>query len=170
MEIAALVIASVLLLLGGFCTFLPMMPGPLLSWFGLLVCHVLWPEGPVGVLTLAGAMLLVLLAKAVDFVAGFLGARRHGASWAGAWGALVGGLVFSALGLFTGVGIVVCALLGPAVGAVAGEWLFGRAWREALKAGWGTFVGFAFSVLFNLFVCGVMLAVFGIQIAVFLLR
>ncbi len=170
MEIAALVTASVLLLFGGFCTVLPMLPGPLLAWSGLLMCSLLWPEGPVGIVTLVAALLLVILAKAVDLVAGVWGARRFGASWAGAWGALAGGLVFTVVGVLTGAGVVLFALLGPAFGAVLGEWLFGRAWREALKAGWGTFVGFAFSVLFNLFVCGVMLAVFALQVALFLVR
>ena len=31
-------------------------------------------------------------------------------------------------------------------------------------------IGLAFSVLFNIFVCGVMLAVFALQVALFLVR
>ncbi len=170
MEIAALIFSSMLLLLGGFLTFIPMTPGPLIAWSGLLVCHLLWPEGPVGTMTLLLGLFLVALAKAVDFFAGVWGARRYGASWAGAWGALVGGLVFTALGLLTGVGLLAGALMGPALGAILAEMLFGRTWREAMKSGWGTFVGFAVSVLFSLMVCGVLLAVFSLQLLVFLMN
>lgn len=164
MEIAVTLATFVILLAGSVATFLPMAPGPLIAWLGLLLCHGLWPDGPVGTATLIFGLALVAVAKGFDFLAGLWGARRFGASWAGAWGALAGGLFFSLVGFFTGFGVVLGALFGPALGAFLAEWFFGKTWREALRAGWGTFFGFVCALLFNLFVCGVMLAIFAVSV------
>ena len=85
--------------------------------------------------------LLALVAVAVDYAAAALGAKRFGGTWWGVGGAVAGLIV----GMFFGfVGIVV----GPLVGAVALE-LVGarRKTEEALKAGFGTFVGFVLGTM-----------------------
>jgi uncharacterized protein YqgC (DUF456 family) len=160
MEIALVFVTLTLIFVGMFGVFLPMVPGPLVAWLALLGCHAAWPEGPVGTPTLIFTLVLVAVAKGFDLLASLWGARWYGASWAGAWGALIGGLVFTLLGFLTGVGVVIGAIFGPALGAFLAEWLFGKTWREAMRAGWGTFMGFVASIVFNLFVCGVMLALF----------
>lgn len=170
MEIAAVILTTALIFVGMIGVFLPMVPGPLVAWLALFGCHAAWPEGPVGVPTLIFALALVVVAKGFDLLASLWGARWYGASWAGAWGALAGGLVFTALGLLTGFGVVLGALFGPALGAFLAEWFFGKTWKQAMRAGWGTFVGFVASVFFNLFVCGVMLAVFAVQCVAELLK
>ena len=78
--------------------------------------------------------LLVGVSFAVDALATVFGARRVGASRL----ALAGAFVGSILGLFLGLpGLV----LGPFVGAFAGEWLARRDLAGAGRVGVGTWLG-----------------------------
>lgn len=77
------------------------------------------------------------------------GARRFGASRAGAWGALVGGVVGA---FFLPVGLV----LGPLLGALVGEVLAGRPPGEAVRAGLGGAAGALLGTGLN-FVLGVVI-------------
>lgn len=160
MEIVAIALAALLLLLGSAWVFLPFVSGPLLAWCGLLACHLIWPHGPVGAATLVFCGVLVVVAKAVDWLASIWTTRRFGGSWAGALGAPLGGLLFTAVGLLAGFGAVLGALFGPVVGAVLGELLAGKESRAALRAGAGAFLGYFAAAVFSLVVCGIMGAVF----------
>lgn len=134
-------IQGLLWLAAGACVFiglvglvLPAIPGPPILFIGLWLAA--WAEDyvHVGGITLGVLAVLMVLAVALDFVAGALGAKRFGASrWA------VGGAVLGALfGLFFGlIGI----LLGPFVGAVVGELMSGRALDAASRAGIGATIG-----------------------------
>ena len=88
---------------------------------------------------LAGA----LLAEAAEAFAGIAGARRYGSGALGIAASIVGGIAGAILGAPVGFGLgsIPGALLGAFVGAVAAEFIGGRSSGEALKAGWGTFVG-----------------------------
>ncbi len=115
--------------------FLPVLPGVPLAAVGALLAAWLTGFDALGVTPLLVVAGLTLLALLVDYVAGLIGARRFGASRAGVWGSVVGAL----LGLFLlpPFGF----LIGALAGAVGGELLSGRAPREALRAGFGVFVG-----------------------------
>lgn len=160
MEIAAVVVALVLLLAGSVWVFLPFVSGPMLSWGGLLACHLMWPQGPVGVPTLIFCGVVAVASKVFDWLASAWSARRFGASAAGAIGALVGGVVAVIAGLLTGYGLVLGALLGPALGAMAGELLAGREAHAAMRAGLGASLGFFAAMVVSLAACGLMAAVF----------
>lgn len=136
MDILFLIIAWVLVVMGGAGIFVPMVPGVPLLWVALLI--LAWVSdftvlsGTVIVIT----GVLMLIAQGVDYVAGTLGAKAMGATTRGTMGAFVGVIV----GLFTlgPVGIIV----GPFVGALFAELMAGRTERQALRAGMGTLVGF----------------------------
>jgi hypothetical protein len=51
-------------------------------------------------------------------------------------------------------------ILGPFVGAAAGELLRGRSCREALRSGWGTFIGFLVGSVVKIAVGVVMIGTF----------
>jgi hypothetical protein len=107
-------LAALMALVGVAGTVLPVLPGTLLVLAGLFVGA--WIDGftLVSAWTMAAIAALALLAVAIDFVAGLLGAQRAGASrWA-----LIGAALGTVLGLFMGL---VGVLFMPFVGAVAGE-------------------------------------------------
>ena len=112
----------------------PALPGPVLIFLGLLAAA--WAEDfeYVGAYTLIVLALLAALAYALDFVAGAFGARKYGASTGAAIGALVGALV----GIFFGLPGL---FLGPFFGAVVGQLCVAPELRQAVRAGWGAWIG-----------------------------
>ncbi len=121
---------------GVLLTVLPVFPGQLLVFGGVAVFQLWRPESGPGMTFLLIALGLTLLTLLLDVVLSVLGARRYGASWKGAVGALVGGLV----GIFLPPPLF-WIFVGPVVGAILGEMAGGRALRDAGRAGWGTFLG-----------------------------
>jgi len=116
-------------------TVLPVLPGPALI-FGAAVIHriMLGPQKGLGWPGLLVLLFLCLTTIAIDFLGGWLGARRFGATPWGAWGAIIGALV----GLFFGLpGLFV----GPLIGAFAGELIGGKRLVDAGLAGWGALLG-----------------------------
>ncbi len=128
-------VLSMLLLAVGFLgVWLPAIPGLPLMALGAFVHRLLVP----GVLfwwTVAVFAAVAALGFVVDFAATALSSRRAGATRAGVWGALVGGLV----GLFFGLPGL---LLGPVVGAALGEFVLARRGpTDAIKSGVGAGLG-----------------------------
>ncbi len=145
-----LIILGIILLLGGLVgCILPVLPGPPISFVGLLL---LWwardgQADSFGWITLAVLGVLTIVVTVIDLVVPVWGAKRYGASKSGIWlsvlGMLVGMVVFPPFGM----------LIGAFVGALAGELLVGKTEGEATKAAWGVFVGTMAGVGLKLAVC-----------------
>ena len=129
-----LLLGGVLVLVGLAGTILPALPGTPLVFVGLLVAA--WAEGfeKVGWITLTILALLMILSFVIEIMATSMGAKRVGASWKAMLGAAVGTIV----GLFFGIPGL---LLGPFVGAVLGEYIALRDWKQAGKIGFGAWLG-----------------------------
>ena len=152
-------ILAALLVVAGFAgVVLPVLPGAPLVFAGLVVAA--WAENfqYVGVWTLVVIGVLMGLTYVVDFVAGIAGVKRVGASKWAVWGAAIGTVV----GVFFGIPGI---LLGPFVGAVAGE-LFARrslekqSLAQAGRAGVGAWIGFIIGTLGKLAILCTMVGVF----------
>ena len=155
-ELLWFALAALLVVLGIVGLLLPVLPGTPLLLAGLVLAA--WTEGFAhvgwGTLALLGA--IAFLGYFIDFAAGAFGAKRFGASRAGIAGAAVGALV----GLFFGLPGV---LLGPFVGAVAGELLVARRNPEAAeRAGVGAALGLAFGAAAKLALAFTMLGIFAL--------
>jgi len=128
-------IVAILLVLAGIAgSVLPALPGVPLVFLGLLLGAWIDHFQKVGWFTLIVLGLLTLLSFAVDFLATSMGAKKVGASkWAVAGSALgtLAGLFFGIPGL----------ILGPFLGAVAGELLARRGQRQAVRSGLGAWIG-----------------------------
>lgn len=149
------VVALLLVLAGIAGTVLPALPGAPLVFAGLLV--LAWADGfeRVGAAPLVLCALLAAATFAVDVAATALGAKRVGASpWA-----LVGAAVGTLVGLFFGIPGL---LLGPFVGAAAGEAIAVRDLAQAGRAGLGTWIGLVLGSLAKLALVLAMLAVFAV--------
>jgi uncharacterized protein YqgC (DUF456 family) len=147
-------LAALLVLLGIVGLVLPVLPGTPLLLAGLVLAA--WAENFAyvgwGWLALLGA--IAFLGYFIDFAAGAFGAKRFGASRAGIIGAALGAFG----GLFFGLPGV---LLGPFLGAVAGEVLVARKQPEAAgRAGVGAVLGLAFGAAAKLALAFTMLGIF----------
>jgi uncharacterized protein YqgC (DUF456 family) len=147
------VIAALLVIVGLAGTVLPVLPGIAFVFGGLLLAA--WADDfqRVGALAIAILGLLTALAVAADFAASALGAKKLGASPRGIAGAAIGAVV----GIFFGLpGLV----LGPFVGAVAGEISANRELLHAGRAGLGTWLGLLLGSVAKLTLAFLMVGVF----------
>ena len=128
-------VTLVLMALGLIGTVLPVIPGTAVILAAAIIHRImLGPGKSVGWASIAVLVLLTLASYAIDFVGGWLGARRFGATRWGMWGALLGALV----GIFFGLPGL---LLGPIIGAITGELISGKRLLDAGRAGWGALLG-----------------------------
>ncbi|NLI24957.1 MAG: DUF456 domain-containing protein [Bacteroidales bacterium] len=134
-----LAILGIVFILAGIAgCILPVIPGPPLSWAGLLLLH--WTRFA----QFSAAFLIVMACLAIavtvlDYIIPVWGTKKFGGSKAGMWGATIG--IFAGIFFFPPVGIIV----GPFIGAVLGEIIAGKESGPALKAGLGSFIGFLLS-------------------------
>lgn len=153
MDILLWCLAVLLVVVGLGGTVLPVLPGVPLVFGGLLLAawidafaHVGWPV----LLVLA---LLTVLSLVVDVAASSLGAKGAGAGRAAMLGAAIGTLV----GLFFGFAGL---MLGPFLGAAAGQFLVRQDAVEAGRAGVGAWLGFVLGSLAKLALALVMVLIF----------
>ena len=143
---------------------MPVLPGTLLVFGGLLLGA--WIDGftRVGWLPLGGITLLALLGWAADYAAAALGARKVGASGLAVAGAAIG-TVLGIAGGFIGV------LVFPFLGAALGEWITRTFYRPqsptqamqgALKVGVATWIALVVVVAFKLAAAFAMIGIFAI--------
>lgn len=147
------IVAAVLSLTGLAGMVLPALPGAPLLFAGLFCAA--WAENfiHVGRWTLLLLVLLAALSYLVEFAASLVGAKRFGASRKALIGAAAGGLI----GLMFGIpGII----LGPFLGAVAGELLELRSIGQAGMVGIGTVVGLAVGIAGKLAIGMTMIGLF----------
>src|SRR5512137_1402284 len=147
------ILAAMLVCVGLAGVILPALPGVALVFAGL--CVGAWADDfqRVGWLTLTFLGLLTLASFAIDFAATALGAKRVGATKLAVAGAALGAL----FGIFLGIpGLI----LGPFIGAVAGEMMSHGEWRKATQAGLATWIGLLFGTLAKLALVFAMLGIF----------
>lgn len=136
----------IIMIIGILGSFLPILPGASLI-FGAALGYGFY-EGfkQVTPLSLIILFILMIFTLLIDYLAGVVGAKKYGASRWGTWGSFIGGIVgvvfFNILGL----------IIGPFIGAAAGELFSGRKPAEALRIGLGTILGMAGGAIIKLVV------------------
>lgn len=154
MDFNFLWIASAALILTGLVgTVLPLLPGTLLVWSGVLLGAWIDDFTRVGVGTVVIISALAAVAWALDFVAGLMGARRASASKLALAGAAVGTVV----GLFMGL---VGVLFMPLVGAAVGEYWAQRDQQRAAKVAFATWLGLLAGMVAKVVLSFVMVGIF----------
>ena len=124
-----------LILVGLLGCIVPIIPGPPLSYVGLLLMHftssVQFSEK--FLLTWAALVIVVTL---IDYFTPIWGTKKFGGTRRGTWGATIGlllGLIF-----FPPLGIII----GPFAGAVIGELTRSEDLKKAIRSGMGSLLGF----------------------------
>ena len=152
-EVLWMVLAAVLVCIGIAGSVLPALPGVPLVFAGLLLAAWAGDFQQVTWITLVVLGLLTVISFVIDLVATAAGAKRVGATRLAIAGAALGTLG----GLFLGLpGLV----LGPFVGAVAGELMSHGQVQQATRAGLATWVGLIFGTLAKLALVFTMLGLF----------
>ncbi len=134
-----LILGVLLLILGIIGCLVPVLPGPPLSFLGLLLLHFT-RFGQAGIVILTSPVLYTLGGIAVvvtimDYIVPVWGTKKFGGSKYGTRGATIGLII----GFFLGpLGII----LGPLIGAFVGEMIFKDDLAYAFKAGFGSLLGF----------------------------
>jgi uncharacterized protein YqgC (DUF456 family) len=148
MDIVLLIVAIICLIVGLFGAVLPL-PGPPLSFVGILVLHftkfaqfsetLLWTLG-----------ILTLIVTILDYYVPIWGTKKFGGSKYGTWGSMIGliiGLFFGPFGIF----------IGAFLGALIGELIGGSTSQQATKAALGSFLGFLVGIVMKIALCVVMI-------------
>ncbi|HEX7339430.1 MAG TPA: DUF456 domain-containing protein [Rhodanobacteraceae bacterium] len=156
LDIVLYVVAALLVLAGLAGSILPILPGIPMIFGGLWLAA--WVDGyqHVGWGTLSIVAILGIIAMALDFIAGALGAKRVGASRLAIWGAFLGTIA----GMFFGVfGIII----GPFVGALIGELMNGNSVLRSTHVSIGTWIGMLLGTLAKLVLSFMMVGVWAVM-------
>ncbi|WP_271407091.1 DUF456 domain-containing protein [Tenacibaculum soleae] len=136
MDIFLAIIGFCFVCLGIIGAFLPVLPGPITSWIGLLLLHLTkvipqdwWFLG----ITLAIAIIIFIL----DYFIPAMGAKRFGGTKYGVYGTTIGLII----GLLSPIpfGIIIGAFLGALIGELIYD---SKDTNRALKASFGALLGF----------------------------
>jgi hypothetical protein len=136
MDIFLLIVGFLLAVTGIIGSILPVLPGPILGWFGLLLLY-LTKIVPINY-TLLGITLVVAIAVLVlDYVIPSVGTKKFGGTKFGVIGTTIG--LILGIFFFPPIGLII----GPFVGAFIGEMIYdSKNPKKALKASYGSFIGF----------------------------
>lgn len=156
MEIFLLIVAVVLILAGIAGSVLPVLPGPPLAYAGLFFMHFSGPGYKISTALLVVLGILVLGITVLDYALPAMGTQRFGGTKYGSWGSTVGLVV----GVFTSWLGPWGILLGPFLGALIGELIYGQTTWAALKSAMGSFLGFLGGTFMKLMLCFIILFVY----------
>ena len=149
MDVVLIIIGIILLLIGFAGCIIPGIPGPPIAYIGLLI-QVFKTENPFTTKFLIIWALIMVGVSLLDYIVPVIGTKKFGGSKRGVWGSVIG--LFAGIFFFPPIGLII----GPFLGAFIGELTGGKETQSALKAGFGSFIGFITGVVLKLAVTGVM--------------
>ncbi len=154
MDVLLVIFGFVFVILGIIGSFLPVLPGPLTGWLGILLLF-LTKTIPLNYYWLGITLGIAVLIFILDYIIPGLGAKRFGGSKKGAAGATLGLIIGLILPIPFGF------VIGAFVGALIGELIHEpKDLKRAVKSAFGSFIGFLASTTMKLFVSVFFLAIF----------
>ena len=134
MDIILLIIGLLLCLIGIVGSFLPIIPGPVTSWLGILLLNL------TSVVEFNLNFVLITLTVAIsvgilDYLIPVLGVKKLGGTRSGQIGTTLGLII--ALIILGPIGIII----GPFGGALLGEISTKKSFQDSIKPAFGAFVG-----------------------------
>lgn len=141
---------GIVMIFGGILgSVLPFLPGPPLSYVGLLFLHFT-EKYHFSTRFLITWAIITAATYVIDYLVPVWGTRHFGGSRQGVWGSIIG--LVAGIFFFPPLGIII----GPFAGAVIGEFIAGKSSSAALRAGFGSFIGFLIGTLIQLIAAGMM--------------
>jgi uncharacterized protein YqgC (DUF456 family) len=154
MDVLLVCVGLTLVILGIFGSFLPVLPGPPLSWLGLMLLYFT-KAIPMNYWLLGITLLLTIAISILDYIIPAKGTKHFGGSSYGIWGTNIGLVV----GIF--LPIPFGFIIGPFVGAFVGELIYNSTdHKRALKAATGSFLGFLASSFIKFVYCMILFGLF----------
>jgi uncharacterized protein len=153
LDFALLVIGFILIIIGIIGSVLPVLPGPTLSWVGLLLVFF-HKDIPMNYMVIIVTGIIAIGINILDYIIPAKSVKKYGGSKYAIWGTNIGlllGLFFPPLGF----------LIGPFIGAFVGQMYFNsQDQKTAFKVALGSFIGFITGTFMKLIVCFVYLGLF----------
>lgn len=143
-DVALMTLGAIFLLVGFVGCVIPVLPGVACAYVALWTLYPTPYALPVEKLLVGGIVAVVTIV--LDYVVPALGAKKFNCSKWGVFGCMVGtlvGIFFAPLGI----------ILGPFLGAVAGELVAGKALSAAMRGGIGALLGFLAGVVIKFVAC-----------------
>ena len=154
MDLLLLIIGFALMVLGIFGSFLPVLPGPSLSWIGLVLLYFT-NAVPANYWILGISFLITAAITVLDYVIPAKGTQKFGGSSHGIWGTNIGLIVGILAPIPFGF------IIGPFVGAFVGELIYDyKDHGRAFKAATGSFIGFLAGSFMKFVLCMMYLGMF----------
>jgi len=156
-QIIGFSLAMFVMLVGLVGSVVPGLPGTPLALIAAIAHRLYFGAASVNNFVLLVLVMLTVVSLVFDFLASVLGAKQFGATWRGAAGAVVGGVI----GIFFSVpGII----LGPFVGAALFEMFGDQEFKKAVKAGVGAVIGLLLGTVGKSVICVIMMALFATNV------
>ncbi len=143
MDILLIILGCILIISGLIGCFLPVLPGPPLSYFALILLQFT-SKKPFTSNELAILAIATIIVTALDYFVPIWGTKKFGGSKYGVWGSTIG--LIAGMFLFPPFGIII----GSFVGALIGELIAGKNSQFAFKSAFGSFIGFLTGTLLKL--------------------
>ena len=154
MDLLLLTIGFVFMVIGIFGSFMPVLPGPSISWLGILLVYFT-NAVPVNYWILGITLLITIVISVLDYVIPAQGTKKFGGSSYGIWGTNIGLIV----GIFAPIPFGF--IIGPFLGAFVGELIYDyKDHGRALKAATGSFLGFLAGSFLKFVICMVYFGLF----------
>ena len=148
MDIIFELLGLLFVFLGILGSFLPVLPGPLTGWVGLFLLHQS-DRVPQNIPFLTTTFVIAVAVFLIDYIIPALGTKKFGGSKKGIIGSTLGlliGLVFlGPLGI----------IIGPFLGAYLGELLNQTEQKKAIRAAFGSLIGFVTGVFLKFTVAAI---------------
>lgn len=156
------IIAGVLNIIGIIGALVPALPGPPLSFAGMVLCCIATPNWIMVTLSIMTLIMVVGLAI-IDYLAPGWMANKAGGSKKSIWGANIGlvvGLFYAPWGL----------IIGPFLGALVGELIENNDFKRAVKIAAFTICSILLSSMFKLIACLIIFIICIIDASVYYLN
>lgn len=150
LDIIITLIVAVAVIAGVIGCIVPVIPGPIVAFVGLLLVSIFeqWSVLPLWLLIVLGGA--AVASTILDSILPSMASKRAGAGRGGVWGSVIGMII--GMFFFPPFGIIIGAFFG----ALVGEMMFHPENKAPLRAAAAVFSGTLFAILLKLLVTGVV--------------
>ena len=157
MDLLLIIISAVLIISGIIGSFMPILPGPLTSWFGLFILNLISSieiDSTLLIITFIIAITIFILDSLIPIYGSkYFGATKYG---------IIGASTVDVIGIIAPIPFGI--LIGPILGALIGELLFNNDLKKSIKSSIGVLIGFVASSFIKFVTSIVYLMIYIIQL------